>query len=217
MFYAVNDILTSFLRSAIYFLPNFIGGVLIFSIGIILSQIARRALFSMLEFIKIDAFIKTSKLGNGKTVGVWKEIMVEILGWSVIILFLIPAAEVWGLSRVTEVLNQLLFYLPNVVVAVIIGFIGIIFANLVSDLVRHGVRTVGSKSANSLAALAQYSILFFTVLIVMNQLGIAQDLIRILFTGIVAMIAIAGGLAFGMGGKELAREILEELKKNISS
>ncbi len=216
MFYAVNDAIQLSLRSFTLFLPNFLGGLLIFAIGLIVAQIARRVLTSIFDFFKFDVLIKKTKLASGNEVNIWKEILVELLGWSVVILFLIPAAEVWGLSQVTVVLNQLLFYLPNVLVAVIVGFIGLVFANLVSDVVRHSVRTVGSTSANTLAALARYSIVFFTVLIVLNQLGIAQDLIRILFTGIVTMIAIAGGLAFGLGGKDLAREILEELKKNVT-
>lgn len=216
MFYTVNDIVQTFLQSFMLYLPNLLGGLLIFVIGLIIAQLMRRLLASIFDFFKFDLLVKKTKLASGQEVNIWKEILVELLGWSVVILFLIPAAEVWGLSRVTEVLKQLLFYLPNVLVAVIIGFIGLIFANLVSDVVRHSVRTVGSTSANTLAALARYSIAFFTVLIVMNQLGIAQDLIRILFTGIVAMIAIAGGLAFGLGGKDLAKNILEEFKKNVS-
>jgi hypothetical protein len=58
-------------------------------------------------------------------------------------------------------------------------------------------------------------VLFFTALVVLNQLGVAQDLIRILFTGIVAMFVLAFGLAFGLGGKDLAKEILEEIKKSL--
>ena len=74
---------------------------------------------------------------------------------------------------------------------------------------------MGAKSSNALSTLARYAIIFFTILIVLNQLGIAQDLVRILFTGIVAMLAIAGGLAFGMGGKDLAKDILEDLRRKV--
>ena len=128
---------------------------------------------------------------------------------------LIPTLEVWGLSRATAVLNQFLFYLPNVIVAVIIGFVGILVANLVADLVKHSIDTIGSTSAGTLAVLAKGIIMFFTSLVVLNQLGVAQDLIRILFTGIIAMLAIAGGLAFGLGGQELAKQLLEELRKKL--
>ncbi len=216
MFYPINDILTTFITSFTLYLPNLIGGILILALGLVLAQIVRKLLHSLFVFFKVEMLAKKTNFMREKEVIIWRDILIELLGWAVVILFLIPAAEVWGLSRVTEVLNQLLFYIPNVFIAVIIGFIGLLFANLVADIVRHSVRTVGATSANTLAALARYSISFFTILVVLNQLGIAQDLIRILFTGIVAMIAIAGGLAFGMGGKDLAKEMLEELKKNVS-
>lgn len=215
IFDAINPVLSSFWRSFYDYLPNLFGGLLILAIGLVLAEILRKIFISLFNFLRLDLLIKKTKLATEKEVQIWRDIIAELIRWAVVILFLIPSVEVWGLSRVTVVLNQLLFYLPNVLVAVVIGFVGLIFANLVSNLVKHSVKTVGATSANSLSALAHFAIVFFTILIVLNQLGIAQDLIRILFTGIVAMLAIAGGLAFGLGGKDIAREILEEFRKKL--
>lgn len=215
VFEAINPVLSSFWRSFYNYLPNLFGGLLILAIGLVLAEILRKIFITLFNFLRLDLLIKKTKLATEKEVQIWRDIIAELTRWTVVILFLIPSVEVWGLSRVTVVLNQLLFYLPNVLVAVVIGFVGLIFANLVSNLVKHSVKTVGATSANSLSALAHFAIVFFTVLIVLNQLGIAQDLIRILFTGIVAMLAIAGGLAFGLGGKDIAREILEEFRKRL--
>lgn len=211
----VEPVVTTFTNALVRYLPNFFGGLLILAIGLVLSQILKKILVSFFGFFKFDEILKRTKLASGQEIKVWEQILAELLSWSVIILFLIPAAEVWGLSKVTIVLQELLSYLPNVLVAVVIGFVGIIAANLVSDIIRHSVRSMGSTSANTLSVLSRYAIFFFTILVAMNQLGIAQDLIRILFTGIVAMLAIAGGLAFGMGGRDMARDILEEFRKKI--
>ena len=211
----VNEVIVTFAGSVVRYIPNLIGGLLILGIGLVLAQIARRLLDSFFGFFKFGMLVRRTNIGSEKEVKIWEDILIELISWSVVILFLIPAAEVWGLTRVTEVLNQLLFYLPNVLVAVVIGFIGLLVANLVADLVRHSVRTMGATSAKTLSAVARYSIVFFTALIVLNQLGIAQDLVRILFTGIVAMLAIAGGLAFGLGGQSVAKEILEDFRKSI--
>jgi len=143
-------------------------------------------------------------------------VLAELVKWTIIILFLIPTLETWGLSKATEVLNQFLFYIPNVIVAVIIGFVGIVISNLAADLVRQSVKSAGDSASGSLAVFTRSTIMFFTVLIMLNQLGVAQDLIRIFFTGLVTMLAIAGGLAFGLGGKEYAKEILDELKKKLA-
>lgn len=211
----VNIVLVDFFRSLGSFLPSLIGGILILIVGFLIGSIVKHLILTIFSFLKIDTlFQKTRILGKGQ-LKIWFEVLTEILKWMLIIVFLIPTLEIWGLSRATAVLNQFLFYLPNVVVAVVIAFVGLLAANLGADLVRHSVKTMGSTSASSLAVFTKWAITFFTILVVLNQLGVAQDLVRILFTGIVAMLALAGGLAFGLGGKEVAREFLEELKRKL--
>jgi len=211
----VNNVLINFWHKFSKYLPDFFGGVLILIIGLVAASILKRFLLTILRFLKIERILEKTKLLAKGEVKIWEEVLTEILRWTVVILFLIPTLEVWGLSRATAVLNQFLFYLPNVIVAVIIAFIGLLASNLVADLVKHSIKTIGSSSANTLSVLAKGVIVFFTILIVLSQLGVAQDLIRILFTGIIAMLAIAGGLAFGLGGKDIAKDYLEELRKRI--
>jgi hypothetical protein len=216
MFILTQEVLSRFWSKLTNYIPDFLAGLLILAIGLTLASLLKRILITLFTFVKLENILQKTKLINKNEVRLWEEILAEILRWTVIILFLIPTLETWGLSRATAVLNQFLFYLPNVIVAVIIAFIGLIAANLVSDLVRHSINSLGAASANALAAFSKSALIFFTILVILNQLGIAQDLIRILFTGIVAMLAIAGGLAFGLGGRDLAREILENLQKKLS-
>jgi hypothetical protein len=196
-------------------MPNLFGGLLILVVGLLIGSIVKQLIMTVVTFSKIDLLFHKTKLIKKEEVNIWTEVLSEILKWMLIIVFLVPALEVWGLSRATAVVNQILFYLPNVVVAVVIAFVGILAANLTADLVRHSVKTMGSTASNSLAVFTRWAIMFFTVLVVLNQLGVAQDLIRILFTGIVAMLSLAGGLAFGLGGKEAAKEMLEELRNKL--
>ncbi len=215
MFDVVNTIILDFINRLTSFLPNLVGGAAIFGIGLILASLLKRGLLSVLAFIRLEGVLQKTSLMNRQEVRIWEEVLAEVLKWTVVISFLIPTLEVWNLSRATAVINQFLFYLPNVIVAVIIIFVGIIASNLGHDLVKHSVKTIGVTSANSLSVLTKWLILFFTILVVLNQLGVAQDLVRILFTGIVVMVALAGGLAFGLGGRDMAKEILEELRKKF--
>lgn len=208
------SILSNLLSQTMLFLPQLVAGLVVLIIGLF----AARFLQSIVKGIFSLAFVRNmlNRLDvKSETIRVWSAIIGEIVRWTVILLFLVPAAEIWGIPRVTEVFTQLLLYIPNVFVAVFIGFAGMVIANLVGDVVEHGVKSIGAKSRGFLSTIARYSILFFTVLIVLNQLGIAADLIRILFTGIIAMLAIAGGLAFGLGGKDTAAEILRDLKNKL--
>lgn len=211
----VNGIVVQFWTRFVNFLPNLLGGLLILIVGLIIADILKRVLLSVFSFFKLERVFQDSKLMDKGEVRLWEEVLVELLRWTIVVLFLIPTLEVWGLSRATTVLNEFVLYLPNVIVAVIIGFVGLVSSNLVSDLVKRAVKTMGSSTANTLAVFTKATIVFFTALVVLNQLGVAQDLVRILFTGIVGMLAIAGGLAFGLGGRDMAKDVLEELKKKI--
>jgi hypothetical protein len=217
MFDSTGYILNNFWNRMTNFLPDLFGGLLIIIVGYICAILLRKLLLALMNLFRIDTLLSKTHLVTHKEVRLWQEILAELIKWTVIILFMIPALETWGLSRATAVLNQFLFYIPNVIVAVVIGFVGIVVSNLSSDLVKQSMKSAGDSASGTLAMFAKSTIFFFTVLIMLNQLGVAQDLIRIFFTGLVAMIAIAGGLAFGLGGKDHARELLEELKKRAVS
>jgi hypothetical protein len=216
MFDSTNFVLVQFWSKLINYLPDFFGGLLIIITGYIVAIILKKVLLTILAFTRIDSILNKTKLISLRDVRLWEAVLAELVKWTVIILFLIPTLETWGLSQATQVLNQFVLYIPNVIVAVIIGFVGIVVSNLTSDVVRQGSKSAGESASSSLGVFARSTILFFTVLIMLNQLGVAQDLIRIFFTGIVAMLAIAGGLAFGLGGKDHARDLIDEIKKKLA-
>ncbi|MCL5071358.1 MAG: hypothetical protein M1308_10755 [Actinobacteria bacterium] len=112
-------------------------------------------------------------------------------------------------------MNRFVLYLPNVFASVVIGFIGIIIANIAHEAVQNASSGLGSRVQSILAGLTRYSIIFFTALIALNQLGISPNLIQILLTGLVAVMAIAIGLglglSIGLGGREKVRETLDSL------
>lgn len=215
MIQLTNSVVGQFWFKFVDFLPDFFGGLIVLILGFILANIIRRLLKTLFAFFRIDNLLQKTKVISKDDVKLWEDILAEIARWTVIILFLVPALEAWRLSQATQVINQVLFYIPNVIIAVIIGFVGMIVANLITNLVHHSTKSIGEASANTLAVFAKSAIIFFTALIILNQVGVAQDLVRIIFTGIVVMLALAGGLAFGLGGKELAHDLLEQLRKKI--
>ena len=211
----VNNIIQPFWQSFVTFLPDLFGGLLILIIGLVVANLLKGILLTLFAFLKLERLFQQSKAVVKGEVRLWEEVIAEIVRWTVVILFLIPTLQVWGLSEAITVLNQVLFYIPNVIVAVVIGFVGLISSNLVANVVRRTIKTLGSTTANTLAVFTKSVIVFFTILVVLNQLGVAQDIIRILFTGIIGMLALAGGLAFGLGGKDIARDLLSELTKKV--
>lgn len=211
---ALQDTLNSTLGSLSAFIPRFVSGLIILLIGIIIATFVKQILLELFKFIKLNALLKRYGMPDSKDVD-WAQILAEMTRWFIIVLFLIPTSDVWGLGRFVEVLNNLIFFLPNVFVSVLLLLVGFVIARLVYDLILASVHGLSKESAKTVALVGRYAVLVFVFLVVLNQLGIASDLIRILFGGIIAMVALAGGLAFGLGGQSTAKEILEKLKKKI--
>jgi hypothetical protein len=140
-----------------------------------------------------------------------------IVKWFFIIVSLVAATDILGWDEVTKFLAEVVLYLPNVIIAVIILLVGILVANFTRHVVKSAVEAAHLASADFLAGVSRWSIFIFSLMAALVQLQIAPELIRTLFTGIVAMLALAGGLAFGLGGRDQATQFLRKLKKEISS
>lgn len=216
---SVNNVLITTLNGSvatiIAFIPRFLSGFIILLIGIIIATFLRQIVKEALRFIKFESFLKRYGVPESKETADWSTILSEIVRWFTIIVFLIPTAQVWGLGKFVDVLNGLLLYLPNVFISVLMLLVGFVVSKLVYELLIASVRGVSRNSAKTIAMLGRWAVLIFVFLVVLNQLGIASDLIRILFAGIVAMVALAGGLAFGLGGRDTARDIIEKLRKKL--
>lgn len=197
------------------FVPKLLAGILLLLVGIILASILKDVLKIVFKYFRLDKWFEVAGLVKKDEVNIWSDILAELVRWSTIFLFLMSAVDLWGVPKVGEVLNQLIIFIPNVFVAVIVGLVGLVISNFAFDIVRHGVRGLGSKESLVLGNFAKYAIIFFTVLIILSQLGVAAELVRILFTGIVGMLSLAFGLAFGLGGKDHADRILQKLIEKV--
>lgn len=203
------------LASIVAFVPRLISGLIVLLIGIIIASFLKQLLGEVFKLAKFENLLTKYGVPESKEAANWSNILAEIVRWFVIIVFLISAADMWGLGKFVLVLNSLLVYLPNVLVAVLLLLVGFVISRLVYDLLLASLRGLSKEAARTVARVGKWAVLVFVFLIVLNQLGIASDLIRILFGGIVAMVALAGGLAFGLGGREAAKEIIEEVRKKI--
>lgn len=217
----VNEALTATFNATItsvaLFVPRFITGLIVLLIGLIIASIVKQVLIQIFRVIGLDQLLRRYGVPatRGREEVSWTGFIAEVSRWFVIILFLVPTADIWGLSQFVVILNNFLSFLPNVVVAVLLLLVGFVVAQLVHDLLLASVHGVSKDSARTMGMVGKYAVIVFAALIALNQLGIASDLIRILFGGVVAAVALASGLAFGLGGKEAAREILDKLVKKL--
>lgn len=203
------------IAAVVSFVPKFFIGAIVLLIGLIVASVLKQLVIEILRAMKIEQLLHKYGVPEAKDQFNWSHILGEIVRWFVVIVFLIPTADVWELPQIVTVLNTFLLYLPNVFVAAIIAVVGFVFARLAHDIVLVSTRRVSSDTARAIASVAYWAVTVFVFLAVLNQLGVASDLIRILFTGFVALIAIAGGIAFGLGGQDAAKEVVEEIRKKL--
>ncbi|MBI5135084.1 hypothetical protein HZA86_02525 [Candidatus Uhrbacteria bacterium] len=200
--------------------PNVLAALLVLVIGWMVAVGLEGLVVGLLHAIKIpEGLSKFHPRATFQRLGLSVDVA-TIVGWLVkwffIIVFLITAADILQWESVTGFLRTILFYVPNVIIAVIILFAGSVVAQATSAVVLHAVKASGvMPSSPILAAVAKWAVIVFSVLAALSQLGIATELVQILFTGFVFMVALAGGLAFGLGGKEQAGILLERLRKGI--
>lgn len=207
---AVSSVVLNAVANFVNFIPSLVGGVIVLVIGLVVAAAVYRVVMGVLKAIQVEKYL--AKYGIARVDGhelEWSEILAEIARWSIIVVFLIPTFSAWGLGALNSVLNRVVLYIPNVIVAVVLAIVGLVFAKLAFRIAYSAARHLGTHLAHTVAFVAQWSITIFVGFLVLHQLGVAQELLRILFAGLVAMLAIAGGLAFGLGGQGVAKTLLE--------
>ncbi|MFY9457732.1 MAG: hypothetical protein WAP23_02275 [Candidatus Spechtbacterales bacterium] len=200
------------------FVPLLIGAVVVFIIGWIIAVSLGKLVEQLVRALKVDSFL--SKLDMERTVekAGWKLNSGGFLGglvkWFLIVVFLLAAANILGLTQVSDFLRDVLLYIPNVVVAALILIIAALVSVTVERLVRGSVEAAGYRGA-LVAVVARWAIWVFAFVAALLQLGIATALLQTVVTGLVAALAIAFGLSFGLGGKDAAAAFIEKVRGEL--
>jgi len=201
------------------FIPSLIGSLFVFIIGWVVAVAIGKLVAEVLKKIRFNQIFEK---GNLKTALEKAEIKVDasafigaIVKWVLLIAFLIAALQILGLNQLERFFVDVLNYLPNVVVAAFILVVAVIIADILEKIVRAAVEGVKVGYGQIVGAIIKWSIWIFAILAILLQLGIAEDLVKIIVQGVVAIAVIAGGIAFGLGGKEVAGEIVRDVREKL--
>ena len=201
------------------FLPEIIAALIVIIIGFIVARGLKLLVEKVVDALRIDTLLES--VGFSKVLSRAKlslktgKLLGEIVYWILIIAFLLAAANILHLDAVSDFLNEVLLYLPNLLVAVIILVITFLFARFMKELVRHSSWAANLKEAGLVGNITWWIVVIFGCLSALYQLKIASNLINIIIGGVVVMIALAGGLAFGLAGKDYVKEIIEGIRQDI--
>jgi hypothetical protein len=218
---AVTKSLQDLYARFINFLPNFLVAVIVLVVGWIVAVFIAKLVRQVLNSVKIDEV--GDKLGldevssrTGMKMSVSGAIA-WLVKWFLLVAIFLAATDILGLTEISKFLNQVLMYIPNVVAGAAILLVGTMVAGFLSKLVRGSVAAAGLSSADMLGAVTHWGVMIFTILATLDQLKVAQNFVNNLFSGIIAMLAIAGGLAFGLGGRDHATKVLNHIERDIKS
>lgn len=208
-------------ESFLLFLPDFVGAVLVLIIGWMVAAALARLAHHVVVLLHVEKAVDALRISHlFEKAGVHLNVaalFAWLVKWFLLIVTFLAAADVLQWTQLSEFLSTVVSYLPNVIISAVIFFVGILVANFVYQVVHRSIEVTHLANADFLSGIAKWAILVFTFLAAMNQLQIAEELVQSLFTAFVAMLAIAGGLAFGLGGKEHATRALDHLRKDLSS
>ncbi len=203
-------------------LPNLIAAIIVLILGWVIGVFLSKLVKKILDAIKLDHLAnqlgmrqlaeRTGRPLSLSALGGW------LVKWFFFLGSIMAAANILGLTEVTDFFNnQVLTYAGNVIIAVAILFLGILAANFFGDLVKSTVKASGMHaSAHALATITKWAIIIFTMIAALSQLQIATEFLQDLFRAVVAMLAIAGGLAFGLGGRDHAKRVLDEVENSFT-
>lgn len=216
---AITQSLWQLSNRLVNFLPSLIGALLVFLAGWIVAIAIGKLVEKFLTMIQVDKAMKSTGLENKfSDVGIqWtlSAFLGGIVKWFLILVFLMAAVDILGLTQISQFINSILLYIPNVVVAVIILAVVFLVGNFVYNIVKGSTRAAGVVSATLLATVSKWAIIIFGFFAALIQLGVASSLVSTIFIGIIAMLALAGGLAFGLGGRDEAAAILKKLREEM--
>jgi len=196
------------------FLPRLLIAVIVVIGGWMLAKVARFAVTKTLRAINFNILTERSGMDNflrqGGMAGDTTSIFGFLIYWLVILAALLVAFNGLGLTYITDLLGRVVWFVPNVFVALLVIAFGSYFARFIGDTVMTYCRNVKLQDAAFLGKLAQYAIMVFVVLIALDQVKVGGDIVRQSFLVILGGVVFALALAFGIGGKDWAAERIEQ-------
>jgi len=201
------------------FVPQLIAAIVVFLVGWLIAILLGKLAWHIVRAIRLDQGLEA--IGFKK---VWERsgyklntplFFYELVKWFFIIVFLMAATDILNLVQVTQFLRTVVSYIPNVIIAALVLLIGALVARFLEGLVRGSIKAAQLVSANVLGSITKWAVLIFSLLVALNQLRVADEIIRIVIIGLVGATSLALGLAFGLGGKAHAEEFIGKMRRHV--
>src|SRR3989344_3376811 len=198
------------------FLPGLIAALVVFVLGLVVAAGLGALVERIFQAVKLDSFLNNIglspfferagiRLNGARFLG-------QIVNWFLIVAFLLAVTGILGLTALAEFLKEVLQYIPTIIAAVLVMLASVVLANFLKRVVSASVKSAKLSAADFLGSLTWWAVIVSGLYSALQQLGVDIMLINTLITGLIAMFALAGGLAFGLGGKDYASHLINKLR-----
>jgi small-conductance mechanosensitive channel len=189
------------------YIPQLIGAIIILVIGYVVARILKAVVSRILQGIGFDGWMERGGIKQFLDRAQTRETPATVLGtlvfWFVFIIAITMAADALGIQQVSQVLAQLIAYIPSIIAAILILVLAALLANFLASIVR------GATGSDLLSNIARYAIIIYAAFAAITELGIAVQLTAPTFLIILGAVALAAAIAFGWGGRDVAKDLIE--------
>jgi len=213
------DPVSGILTRAVNFLPTLISAFAVIIIGWFVAKAIQKITSKVFSWLKLDMLSDKSGLSNLLSKGGIKQTFSQLLSvllyWFVMLLVFISALNILQLNVLAQLMDKIIFYIPNVIAAVFVVVVGMYLASFLSGLVKTAMRGIGVQEAHFLGNLTRGVVILFALVISLQQLRIQAGILSFALQVALGSIGLAIGLAFGLGGRETASRMLEEWREKV--
>ncbi|MFC1725799.1 hypothetical protein ACFL4T_09240 [candidate division KSB1 bacterium] len=196
------------------YLPKIVGAIIILIFGWLIAKIVKMVAVKGLKLVRLNVVAEKAGIEKFLVDGGTKKPAVEIIGalfyWLIMLIVILAAFNALGLRIASELFNQVVLFIPNIIVAVMILIMGLFLAKFVSEVVLTYVKNIGFHHAEVISNITQYAIVVFVVSITLTQLNIGEKIVTTAFQAFFGAVCLALALAFGLGGRDWAKRQIDK-------
>lgn len=212
---------TTLLANLLGFIPRIIGALIIIWIGWIIANFVYRIVTALLRRLHVDDVAQrtgiTAFLARGNVQTDAAGLIGGLAKWFIRLIFLEAAFNALGMPQVVAIINTIILFLPNLLVALILLFIGTLIARFVRDIVKASSQGAGMSGAQTIANICYFGVMAFFVIAAIGQIGVATGYLNILFTSAIGGLSLALALAFGLGGRDAAARAIDNVTSALTA
>ncbi|MBI4370516.1 MAG: hypothetical protein HY547_09850 [Elusimicrobia bacterium] len=213
----ISDPFLNFWTRVVATLPSVVGALILLLIGFMLGRGLRAAVEKAMGLVHLDQYTEKigfneiiSRVGFGRSPSY---VIGFLVYWLVVLVFIVSASNVVELTVVSELLENFVLFIPKLIASILILFGGLVLGHFVNQVVGNAAISNNITGGIVLGKIANVVVVIFASLMALEQLGINTELLASSFQIILGTIGLAMAIAFGLGGKEVAAEILKDLVK----